>query len=213
MFREDRIGNSTFLQSLPVVKGKNANRIPARNTGKKLSFAIILFFTFSVSFSQSQRYFARYLEAGTSLTYIRNLDDFDVGQNEFTWNINLAIPLTKRLSSGLQLLNIYTKEPYNPVKKYKIIGGFAQYDFYTSDNLVFSAESSINKGDFCTCGENTRREENLYYLGIGGGFDFPLEKSRKLFLDIAFNYYWILNQIEDKYDYTQYIVGLNYQFE
>ena len=80
--------------------------------------------------------------------------------------------------------------------------------FSSQKSNVF-VELSGNKGNYCTCYPNfPYTRENLYYLGIGGGVNFRLHKQ--FFLDIGFTNYDILNNIKEKYNYTQYIIGINY---
>jgi hypothetical protein len=46
---------------------------------------------------------------------------------------------------------------------------------------------------------------------MGLGYDLPIKKIRNLYLDLSFISYAILNNIEERYLYTQYIIGLNYR--
>jgi len=156
---------------------------------------------------------------GSSLTYTNyaNVTDYPTGEHlykEFTWNINLATNISKRVNLGIQVLNIYTSGTHIDNSNYLIYGLFSQYNFLggkkTPTKLFI--EGSINKGNYYTGGTlDPYLKEGLYYVGCGMGLDIPLRNiSKNLFLDVAFMNYWILNDIFDKYNYTQYIIGLNY---
>lgn len=64
---------------------------------------IILFglFCFILTKSYTQRYFAKYLQTGTSLTFIWDnvKDEFEYnnGYKELTWNVNIGIPIHQYL--------------------------------------------------------------------------------------------------------------------
>lgn len=73
-------------------------------------------------------------------------------------------------------------------------------------------ETSFNRGNYCSCGDIPYKVDDLYYLGIGVGYDFPLKKTPNLYLDFAFMAYPMLNNIKRKDVYNQYVVGLNYRF-
>lgn len=172
--------------------------------------------------AKSQNYFADYLIVGSSLTYMRfsNKDDYriDYGYDEYTWNINAGIQLSRSLFAGLQLLNIYSSEIATKKDNYLIYGIFTQYDILNKEPYRLFIETSLSKGKYCTADDITHyvnipySVNDLYYLGIGGGLDLPLKKIPNLYLDLSFINYSILNKIKGKYAYTQYIFGLNYRF-
>ena len=177
---------------------------------------ILLVLVTGICEASPRQYFARYMIAGTSLTYIRNTYEDSYGytypDDEFTWNINVGIPLTKKLFTGLQVLNIYASEVSVPKEYYVIYGLFSQYNFLKDHQHRLFIELSINKGNYCLCDYLPSRHENLYYLGMGLGYDLPLSKRIPgLYLDLAFLAYGILNPIENKDLYTQYIIGINYR--
>ena len=62
----------------------------------------------------SQPYFADYMVVGSSLTYLQitNKDDYGNknGYDEYTWNVNTGIRVSKRLFTGMQVLMIYSSE-------------------------------------------------------------------------------------------------------
>ncbi|MDA3929793.1 MAG: hypothetical protein PF541_12645 [Prolixibacteraceae bacterium] len=166
--------------------------------------------------AKSQNYFADYLIVGSSLTYIRfsnkDFDSYECGYDEFTWNVNAGIQLSKNLFAGLQLLNIYSSEIATKKDNYLIYGIFTQYNLLKKEASRLFIEASLNKGNYCTALDIPYWNNDLYYFGIGGGFDFPLKKISNLYLDLSFISYSILNEVPEKYSYTQYIIGLNYRF-
>jgi hypothetical protein len=73
----------------------------------------------------------------------------------------------------------------------------------------FLLEAGLMYGNYCTCEDDDPfKRDGLYYLDLGGSFEMQL--SKRIYLDMGFNVYNILNDVKGKYAYTQYIVGLNY---
>ena len=182
-------------------------------TGK---YIFITLLALIISFeAKSQRYFANYMIVGTSLTYMRNsnIDRYktDYGYDEYTWNVNLGIRLSKRVFTGLQLLNIYSSEISTPKDYYSVYGLFTQYNFFNKETHRLFAETSINRGNYCISADLPHFRNDLYYAGVGVGYDFPIKQIPNLYLDLSFVNYFILNNIENKYSYTQYVIGLNYR--
>jgi len=177
----------------------------------KTLIAFLIFFIYFIP-AQSQQYFADYVIVGTSLTYINynDLGNYN-SYNEFTWNVNVGIRLSESVLSGLQILNIYSSEFGNKKDYYSVYGLFTQYDFLKKNANRLFAEISFDRGNYCTCNNIPRYGDNLYYIGWGGGFEYQIKKIPNLYLDLSFIVYNILNKIEDKYGYTQYIIGLNYR--
>jgi len=175
---------------------------------------LFMLFTFRIfTYAQDRHYFAKTMIAGTSLTYIWNKDEHDILQSELTWNLNIGISLSKRIFSGIQVLNIYTWETYQSKKYSNIYGIFTQYNFLRGTNHRFFAEISVNSGNydyFLTDSLNFGRR--LFFTGVGFGYDLPIKFIHGLYLDISFINYYFLNQFDIESDYTQYILGLNYRF-
>ena len=179
---------------------------------------VLLFFLVALSVeAQQERYFAKNMIVGSSFTWIwKTSSDPAISYkfNEYTWNINTAVSMTRRLYLGLQLLNIYTQGSNQSLETFKIYGMFAQYNLLKQTDHRLFVETSLNRGNYCTCGDSEPyQKDNLYYWGIGGGYDLPLKKILPgLYVDIAFINYLIVSAVEDKYAYTQYVIGLNYRF-
>jgi hypothetical protein len=166
----------------------------------------------------SQKEFGKTFIAGTSLTFIPEIENDPLLSQynyfEYTWNLNAAVSISKRIFIGVQALTIFTNGSRVENNTYFIMGLFGQFNFIPKQKFRFFAELSINTGDYCTCGNlDPFRVEDLVYLGWGGGFDLPLKFiSRNLYIDLSFIAYLILNEIENKLGFTQYIIGINYRF-
>ncbi len=163
--------------------------------------------------SKKNNYLFNSFEFGSSLTLI-GYENIEV--KEYTWNINFATSIGKHFYSGIQVLNIYLDYPRIKTKKYNIFGLFGQYNFTPNSRFRSFFEMSINRGNYYFKGTSYFPEEvvKMYYLGIGGGVDIPLDfLSNRLFLDLSFVFYF--HNVDNNlvgYMYNQYIVGLNYRF-
>jgi len=181
---------------------------------KGLFVSIAILLSGIICFSQTNEYFLSTFRVGTSLTYIWNVGDeteeFEL--LEYTWNINGSVYLSKRIQTGVQALLIFNHRRQSDWTKYHIYGLFGQFDFFPNQKCRLFIETSINRGDYCHSGSgDPYRVDNLYFWGHGIGGDFPLRGiSDRLYLDFAFINYIIINDIEKKYNYTQYIIGLDY---
>jgi len=152
---------------------------------------------------------------GSSLTYIGDHDKFNyIDYDEFTWNLNTSINITKSLQIGVQALSIFADGGNTDYVYYRIVGGFIQYSFVQLKSISFFAESSINTGDFYFP-RNKLYPSSLQYLkyfGWGGGAEILLIKNKGLFLDLSFISYNTLKPPERCIAFTQYIIGINYKF-
>ncbi len=170
---------------------------------KKITLILLFILIFSNVFSQKRNdYLFTTVIFGSSLTYI--WDDYNnhIFQ-EYTWNVNGAISLNKRLFLGAQVLTIFNSKIKNDWNNFYIYGLFGQFDCIPKQKIRLFIETSINHGNYCTSGEfDPFKKNNLYYIGYGLGSDIPLNfLSDKLFLDLSFLNYIILNKIDDKYNY------------
>jgi hypothetical protein len=184
----------------------------------KKSIKIVLIFVFIQAFTYAQKEFGKTFIAGTSLTFIPEIENDPLLSQynyfEYTWNLNAAVSIGRRIFIGAQVLTIFTNGSRVENNTYFIMGLFGQFNFIPKQKFRFFAELSINTGDYCTCGYlDPFRKENLVYLGWGAGFDLPMKfLSKNLYLDLSLIAYLILNDIEDKDVFTQYILGINYRF-
>ncbi len=132
--------------------------------------------------------------------------------HEFTWYNSLSINLNKSIYFGLHYLLIFTTGSTiyqdSKRKKYGVYGLVMQYDFLPGFENRLYLETSINKGDICLCGfDDPRKSPDLTYLGLGLGYDFPVYK--RITLRVGFTNYVIFNNIKDKSNFTQYVLGIN----
>ena len=152
---------------------------------------------------------------GSSLTYIRDNDKYTYrNYDEFTWNLNASVNISKRIQFGVQALSIFADGGNTGYDYYHIVGCFTQFYFLNDQPVGLFLESSINNGDFYFPSSQIypTKLKNLKYIGIGGGIELPLIKDKNLFLDISFVSYYTLFQDEKCNAFTQYIVGINYKF-
>ncbi len=153
---------------------------------------------------------------GSSLTFLHYYED-EPGlprYNEYTWNVNAAMQITKRLDMGVQALAIFMKPEGNPSENHHIIGVFGQYHFIKKEKIKVFIETSINTGNYKLSRNDfyPSYENGIVYIGFGGGVELKISRRiPRLFLDLSFVNYEQLH-IEKSYAYTQYIVGLNYRF-
>ena len=184
----------------------------------KIKIIIIALFFTTIANAQNLKFGERII-AGSSLTYMlhRNEDLPKTNFHEFTWNNNIAVNLNQSLYFGLGYLYLYTKGsvvfPYSDHKEtYNITTAFLQYDFLPKQKNRAFAEVSFGYGNYCFCkSEDPFKVEGLYYLGLGGGYEWAF--SKRFSLDVAFMAYDVLNYKDAyQFNYTQYVVGLNFDF-
>jgi hypothetical protein len=172
----------------------------------------------SVCFGQDQ--FARSLTVGTSYTYIWDRSNLAQGVNpisyqEHTWNANIALEILPRWHFGLMYLNVNTTSELNAERRARsqLFGVFNQFDILPIKEKRRSrifGEVQYLYGDHCTCGElDPFPRSGLHYISLGGGVEIPLYKQLRL--DLAFYSANILNDVPLKYNFTQYVIGLNYR--
>ncbi len=183
---------------------------------RKTIITITLLLLTSYIYSQKERYFTKSLIVGSSLTFIQEKSDKIIGYkyNEYTWNINMAVSLNKRAFLGLQYLNIHSNGTNVSPENYGIYGVFGQVNLLRKSRNRLFVESSINRGNYFTNYDtDPYKKEDLYYLGFGSGYDLSLDKFvPNLYADFSFIYYLIINPLDNKTGYSQYIIGLNYRF-
>jgi hypothetical protein len=183
---------------------------------KKMKCLILLNILLSNSiFSQGQPTFVLdKVTVGTSLTFINDKikEPIAYTYDEYTWNTNLAIDITKRWRVGMQYMGLWTKKDKVSDGNYFIAGTFGQFNLIPyAEKARLYVEGSLNIGNYCTClPDRPYLRDNLYYYGLGGGIDWAITKW--VHLDLGFFNYNIINKFSEKYNYTQYIVGLDFPF-
>lgn len=185
---------------------------------------VVCFFIALRSFSQSSNsfsdYFGKTLEVGSSLTYIWDDNDRPQGDflySELTWNVNFKMKLHDRVWVGAQVAPIFTRtRDFSTIsmENYNLFGVLTQFDFLSKKEAQIFGEVSLNRANLLKrYFSNSTKMEGLNYLGFGGGLNLMMNKKGKqnLFLEISFFNYHLLNDIANKSNYTQYIVGCNYR--
>jgi len=190
-------------------------------------FLLCVFFSSNLTFSQNKikDYFGKTFTFGVAFTRMADVNsDKQFGihyYNENTLNLNVMMSLTKRFSFGVQVKPIFTKQYINGVinkSVYNFNGLFAQFDILNKNGFRIYVETSLNLSDYCSCKFNNPwndpiRKKGLSLWGGGGGLELNLnpKKGKSIYLELAFFNYVILQNIPYKYNYTQYILGLNYK--
>lgn len=148
---------------------------------------------------------------GTSLTYI-----WDTGvaeHQEYIWSVNVSWLLSRRLSVGLNHLAIWQRSPFTASFRAHIGGPMLQYKLTDGRIWDLMLESGLYFGNFCSCDadfEVPYKRNGLFYWPHGFGANVRL--TRQLQLDLGFMNHIILNRVPRKYNFTQYIIGLDYFF-
>jgi len=189
-------------------------------------FVILLFGNTLFSQNNSESMFGKSFRVGSSFTRIGDVNgDKSEGihyLNESTLNVNVAMSVTKKLWLGLQIKPVFTKQyAYGTINKsvYNFNGIFTQFDAINKNGFRLYLESSVNLSNYCTCAKENPwddpiKKNGIFFLGFGAGLELNLnpKKGKNIYLEVAFFNYLILNDIQFKYNYTQYILGLNYKF-
>jgi hypothetical protein len=175
-----------------------------------------LFFLTLPFMASCQKYLNKYnVQIGASPTFIFNSNAGSPKVNyfkEWTFAFNVATSIHSRIQIGVNSMTIFHTDYSSGLYKRAYINSlFSQYSISSSKKFNLYAEGSLSRGNYCTCGLRFPYQRNkLNYLGMGLGMNYKLTKS--LYLDFGFNNYIITNQIKGKYNFTQYIIGLNYIF-
>jgi hypothetical protein len=191
-FGETRINENKIPKSRPKRNSFNSQKLPKSN--------------------EQLRFGQRFLY-GTSLTYIPQFVSYsDLVYHELTWTNRISVNVGKSIYLGLHYLSIYTSGSIvnnsKSISSYNVFGIKATYDFLPSYDDGLFLESSFNLGNYCTCGNlDPFLHPKLYYWGLGLRYDYPLLK--RLALNVGFTNYVILNRIADKYNFTQYTLGIS----
>ncbi|PZE16515.1 hypothetical protein DNU06_11695 [Putridiphycobacter roseus] len=173
------------------------------------------------SFCQSDNgYFAKTAEVGSSITYIWNDYNKPAGDflySELTWNINVKMKLHNRFWLGVQAAPIYAwirDMDQITTENYHLFGLITQFDIVSKKKFQLYVDGIFNRSNLLILEEYNTKQAGIYYLGFGAGTNFLLNNKgrQNLFLEIGFNNSFILNKIEKKSFYTQYIFGVNYRF-
>ncbi len=178
----------------------------------KKSLIFILSFS-TICSIVAQNYMAkRNIQFGTSLTYIRETDPINIyglRQQNLNWTFNIATSITPRIQLGVENMHIFFAELTEPkLVQANLFGIFGQYSILTDKKTRVFLETSLHRGNYCSCDPFPYRKNNLMYYGFGTGLNYYLGKG--LILDLGFHNYEIFQKIPRKYNSTKYVVGINY---
>jgi hypothetical protein len=133
----------------------------------KMKKTLVIILWFSVIYSiTAQKYMAkRNIQFGTSLTYVRESDPINIyglKQQDWNWTFNISTSITPRFQLGIENMLIYFAEYAEPkLKPANLFGIFGQYSFLTDKKTSFFLETSIHRGNYCSCDPFPYRKENL----------------------------------------------------
>lgn len=157
----------------------------------------------------STEQFVPHVMVGASLTYIWD-PSFPTWQ-EYTFHTDLHYALTRRWSIGINALRIWSGDSISGINRYWITGVDGQYNFVNDPDFRFFGEGGIYYGNYCTCGQGIPYlNRGNFYWALGGGISARIK--RNLYFELGFHSYNIMSRTpESKYNYTQYILGLEYR--
>ena len=181
----------------------------------RIGLILVLSFVFSLSsFSQNDEgrsNFGKDLYVGISGTYIYDSQNLYHKFHEFTFSTRVGMSFSKALVGGVQVLSIYIDGTHIDPEYFFVKGAYLQYDFLSKLKDRFYAELSYSYGDYCTCdGGDPYRVEGLSYIGLGVGGDLALGE-KGFYVSGAFVTHYIVNDLEGKYNYNIYKIGLKYR--
>lgn len=152
---------------------------------------------------------------GSSLTYIwdpayTSLNSTETHRyEEFTWAVNLATDLSRRVRVGVDHKSLFTRSELSGENHYSMTGVFTQFNLLPRKRTRLFLSAMLYNGNYCSCDpDDPYLRKNLFYYGLGWGVDIRL--MRGLYLDLAWENMNIFNNVHGKYNYTQYIIGLDF---
>lgn len=149
------------------------------------------------------------LKVGTSFTYIWNESE----DKEYTWRLNAAWQFSSRFSAGVNLMNIWNESPLRDQQLIHAVvaGPFGQFKLTDSRVWDLYAETGIFVGNYCSCldlYEVPYKRNGLVYWANAIGVNVRI--NRFIQLDMALADHIIFNRVPKKYNFTQYIIGLDF---
>ncbi|MDX1936423.1 MAG: hypothetical protein SFU21_04885 [Flavihumibacter sp.] len=189
---------------------------------KTLSLIILLFLLITNCFAQQNKaikektFFNKTVVFGSSVTVIPDNESVngiskDARFTETTWALNLQYDVTNHYRAGIDVKNIFTAGQLSGKNHYYMVGLTNQWKFFHTKNTFTFLELAPYLGNYCTCGDdNPYKKNGLVFLNAGAGINIKL--AERLRLDLAFHSASILNKQPGKYNFTQYIIGLDYLF-
>jgi hypothetical protein len=189
---------------------------------KPLSLLFCVFLLITNCFGQKiqqakqKSYLKKTFIAGSSVTVIPDKEIINgINKNtrftETTWALNLQYDFSNHYRAGIDFKNIFTNGQLSGKNHYYMVGFINQWKFFHTKNTFTFLELAPYLGNYCTCGEdNPYKKTGLFYLNAGAGINIKL--AEHLRLDLAFHSASIINKQPGRYNFTQYIIGLDYLF-
>lgn len=154
---------------------------------------------------------------GSSITFIPDNESTTPGilsnklsYHELTWATNVSVDFSKYFRMGVDLKKIFTRSLLNGRNNYYLLGLPGQFKFLHQPKFFLYATAGPYIGNYCTCGEdNPYKVKNLWYLNYGGGFNLRI--NEKFRANLGFTNANILTKTPGRYNFTQYLIALEYQ--
>ncbi len=127
---------------------------------------------------------------------------------EQTFRFKAELPLGGRWWAGADARYIRARNQYTGPGSYWLSGLLVQYDLLQTGSERIFAEASLNRGNYCLCGDFPPEREAANYAGAGLTGSFYLWKQ--LQMDAGFGAYFLLGKYSAKQPYLQYVFGLKY---
>jgi hypothetical protein len=192
--------NVFFFFFLSYAVSLNAQDEVADKKFDKREISFLVFPYSNKDFYTSNRYYTEFL---TSLKLTTNLSKFDYIGVEYykVWLKSVYSTTTKFFFDDFFIANIL----------YRRTGKIAFIEPY--------AEIKMGYGDFCDCfgnkrphlGETPYHLNPIFFTGVSVGLNYQL--SNFLAIDISFNTYINLDNLDNKRDYFRPLVGLKYIYD
>lgn len=180
-------------------------------------FFVFILFTYLHVFAQDNKtwYFTTsytYIFDSVPITGVLPFQDGLYKMNEHTFNVNVARDVYKKMiRAGVHYNHIFKESEIRSFNSF-ILGFHAQYNYlskWVKDDLNF--ELNLSTGNYCTCGDEMPfRRDGLFYYGFGISYERKVHGP--FFVKLGFSNMFIINRKGlDAYNFTQYIVGLQYR--
>lgn len=189
---------------------------------KQLFFFILCLCPYLINAQVKRDSTKKTLIIGASFTYIWNFkpDPFRFEKeyvfHESTLNLNLGYQLHENFRLGITGMQIKTNTKYTEKETQYIVGASFKYVQEMAYKNDFFVETGFYRGNYCTCRPEDSvtffdvpyKKDNLTYWGLGAGVEIKL--ARHWQLDLGFYNYLILDNFPQKYNFTQYVIGIDF---
>lgn len=153
-----------------------------------------------------------YIFDSVSVEGVHPVPDGSYRMNEHTINVNIARDVYKKfIRAGVHYNHIFMQSEVRSFSSF-LAGVHAQYNLLSKRSKNdLNLELNLSTGNYCTCGEEMPfRENGLFYYGFG--FSYERHIQGNFFVKLGFTNMFIINRKGlDAYNFTQYIIGLQYR--